>query len=146
MTQLNNLKNTTRPAKRSKTLGRGPGSKRGKTCGRGIKGEGARSGHKQRYGYQGGGVPLHQRTPTRGFSTARFRKRLDVINLGRIQELFEEGDTVSIDTLSKKGLIGTRSHGIKVLAKGRLSKKVKFDVVAFSKGASEKLKEAGITV
>lgn len=143
--KLETLTNSSRPAKKRKLLGRGVGSKRGKTCGRGHKGMGARSGCKSRLGYIGGGVPLHKRVPTRGFSNARFARRLDVINLGQIEQVFQDGETVSIESLREKGFIKGQSNGIKVLSDGTLSKKVTFNVEAFSKGAVEKLKAAGIT-
>src|ERR1700722_4703610 len=99
MLTLDNLKNTTRPSKKRKLLGRGVGCKKGKTCGRGHKGSGARSGYKSRYGAIGGGVPLHKRLPTRGFSNAKFKRSFDVINLGEIESIYKEGETVSLETL-----------------------------------------------
>lgn len=143
--KLDTLKNTTRPYKRRKIVGRGPGSKRGKTSGRGQKGMGARSGYQTRQGYVGGGVPLHKRVPTRGFSNARFACKLDVVNLGQIDVMYSDGETVSLETLREKGFIKGQSNGIKVLADGKLSKNVSFQVEAFSTGAKEKLKEAGIS-
>ena len=142
--KLESLSNASRPIKRRKLLGRGPGSKHGKTCGRGQKGMGARSGYKKRLGYVGGGVPLHKRVPTRGFSNARFARKLDVINLDQIETIYKDGEVVSLESLRERGYIKGQSNGIKVLANGTLSKKVTFQVEAFSKGAKEKLKEAGI--
>lgn len=146
MTQLESLKNTSRPYKRRKLLGRGVGCKKGKTCGRGHKGAGARSGYKRRHGTVGGGVTLHKRVPTRGFSNVTFQKKLDVINLGEIEAIFNEGETVSCETLREKGFLRGNSHGIKVLAKGELSKKVKFQVEALSESAKAKLAERGISI
>lgn len=144
-TTLHSLKNSSRPHKRRKLLGRGPGSGLGKTCGRGQKGDGARSGYKRRYGYIGGGVPVHKSTPTRGFSNVRFARKLDVVNLDQIEAMYNEGECVSLETLKEKGFLKGHSHGIKVLANGKLSKKVTFQVEAFSKAAEAKLKELGIT-
>jgi len=143
--KLQSLSNVSRGWKRRKLLGRGPGSKRGKTCGRGQKGMGARSGCKKRLGYIGGGVPLHKRVPTRGFSNARFACKLDVINLAQIDVIYKDGETVSLESLREKGFLKGRSNGIKVLANGTLSKKVTFQVEGFSEGAKEKLKEVGIS-
>ncbi len=143
--KLESLSNCSRGTKKRKLLGRGTGSKRGKTCGRGHKGMGARSGYKTRRGYVGGGVPLHKRVPTRGFSNARFARRLDVINLDQIEAIYQEGEVVSLESLKDKGFLSGQSNGIKVLANGKLSKKVTFQVEAFSKGALDKLKEAGIS-
>lgn len=142
--KLESLANTSRPHKRRKLRGRGPGSKLGKTSGRGQKGMGARSGYQTRPGYVGGGVPLHKRIPTRGFSNARFACKLDVVNLGQIDLLYKDGEIVNLETLKEKGFLKGQSHGIKVLSSGKLSKKVSFQVEAFSIEAKEKLKEAGI--
>ncbi len=139
VTKLEALQNTAAVRKRRKLLGRGPGSGKGKTCGRGHKGAGARSGYKVRLGTEGGGVPLHRRVPTRGFSNARFRKALDVINLGLIEVMFKDGEVVSEETLRAKGFIRGKTHGIKVLGHGELKKKVTFEGVAISSGAKKKL-------
>lgn len=143
--KLESLKNTSRPYVKPKLLGRGVGCKKGKTCGRGHKGDKSRSGYKRRYGNIGSGVPLHRKVPTRGFSHAKFKKVLDVINLEQIEQIFKDGETVSLDSLRDKGFIKGNSHGLKILGKGTLSKKVKFDVVAISESAKEKLKSAGIS-
>ncbi len=144
--KLENLQNTARPGKRRKLLGRGPGSGLGKTSGRGHKGMGARSGYKTRQGYVGGGVPLHRRLPTRGFSNARFTFRYDVINLGQLDSIYEDGEEVSLETLRKKGYLKGASKGVKVLAHGELTKKVTFKVEALSSSAKEKLKKLNIDV
>jgi large subunit ribosomal protein L15 len=144
--RLDSLKNSSRPYKRRILVGRGPGSRRGKTSSRGQKGMGARSGYQTREGYEGGGVPLFKRLPTRGFSNARFRRKFDVINLDQIEKMYRDGETVSLETLKQKGYIKGRSHGIKVLGKGSLLKKVTFQVEAMSKSVQEKLKKAGISI
>ncbi len=146
MIELHNLKNTSRFKKRTKLLGRGPGSGSGKTSGRGNKGAGSRSGYKTRAGKIGGGVPLHRQVPTRGFSNALFKRSLNAINLETIERLYFDGEIVSLETLRQKGYLKGDSYGIKVLGKGTLSKKVSFKVEAFSTGAKEKLKIAGIEV
>jgi large subunit ribosomal protein L15 len=143
---LDTLQNSCRPYKRRKLLGRGPGSRRGKTSARGQKGMGARSGYQTRAGYEGGGVPLFKRLPTRGFSNAPFARKWDVINLDQIDKLYQDGETVSLETLREKKYIKGASQGVKVLANGTLSKKVSFQVEAISDSAKEKLKQAGITV
>ena len=137
--QLHTLKNTSRPSQKRKLLGRGPGSGKGKTCGRGQKGMGARSGCKKRHSYEGGQARLFERVPTRGFSRARFLRRLDVINLAEIEQLYQDGKTVSLETLREKNYIKGTSHGVKVLSNGSLTKKVSFQVEQMSKGALEKL-------
>lgn len=145
--ELHDLKNTSRPWKRRKLLGRGRASGHGKTCCRGTKGAGARAGYKTRPGKIGGGVPLHRQMPTRGFSNFSFRRVLDIINLETIEKIFEDGETVSLETLREKGYIkGSSSNGIKVLGKGTLTKKVLFKVEAFSESARTALEEAGIKI
>jgi large subunit ribosomal protein L15 len=142
--KLESLRNVSRPYKRRMIVGRGPGSRRGKTCRRGQKGMGARSGYQTRQGWEGGGVPLFKRLPTRGFSNARFSVKLDVINLSQIDKMYKEGETVSLETLKKKGYLKGCSNGIKVLGHGLITKKVKFQVEALSQSAKEKLEKAGM--
>ena len=144
--KLESLKNTSRPYKRRIIVGRGPGSGKGKTSRRGQKGMKARSGYQTRAGYEGGGVPLFKRLPTRGFSNARFARKLDVINLDQIDKLYSEGETVSLETLREKKFIKGSCHGVKVLGNGALTKKVAFQVEAVSESAKEKLKQAGIAI
>src|SRR4051812_42049516 len=103
MTSLDKLKNTTRPAKARKRVGRGLGSKLGKTCGRGEKGAGARAGYKRRLGKEGGNMPLFMKLPIRGFNNARFRRAYDVVNLEQLNEMFDDGETVNVDTLKERG-------------------------------------------
>lgn len=146
MIELHNLKNVSRPKKRRKLLGRGMGSGHGQTSCRGNKGAGARSGYKTRAGKIGGGVPLHRQVPTRGFSNIAFKRAFDTVNLGTIEKLYNAGETVSLESLRLKGYLKGPSNGIKVLGKGILSKKVVFKVEAFSTGAREKLKTAGMEV
>lgn len=142
MITLDKLKNTTRPYKAAKRVGRGIGSKSGKTCGRGEKGAGARSGYKRRWGKEGGNMPLFMKIPIRGFNNARFRRELHVVNLEQLQFMFEEGETVNLDTLKDRGFISGPSHGVKLLGKGELTKKLKIKVHSISSSAREKLTKA----
>jgi len=137
--KLNEMKNTKRQAPKRHRVGRGIASGFGKTCGRGTKGQGARSGYKRRYGYEGGQFRTYMKLPIRGFSNVRFRKALDSINLGQIDSMFNDGDTVSIDTLKEHGFITGKSYGLKILGKGELTKKVHIQANAISEGAREKL-------
>src|SRR5215207_4348699 len=105
MNSLDKLRNTTRPKKTRKRVGRGLGSKLGKTCGRGEKGAGARAGYKRRYGKEGGNMPLFMKIPIRGFNNARFRRAYDVVNLEQLNDIFNDGDTVSLETLRERGLV-----------------------------------------
>lgn len=144
MITLSSLQNSSRPSKRVKRVGRGPGSGLGKTCGRGEKGAGARAGYKRRWGYEGGQFRTFQKMPIRGFSNARFRKAYDVVNLGQINQVFEDGETVNADTLAERGFLSGTTYGIKLLGKGELKKKVKVEVAALSEAAREKLQHTGI--
>lgn len=142
--ELNNLQNSSRPFKKRKRVGRGMGSGLGKTCGRGHKGGGSRSGWEARARYEGGQLPLYRKLPQRGFSTLQFQKRLDIINLGQIEELFESGETVSVLTLRDKGFLKGTCYGLKILGHGELTKKVIIEASAISNSALEKLREQGI--
>lgn len=144
MMNLSNLKNTTRPFKKSKRVGRGIGSGKGKTCGRGEKGAGSRSGYKRRLGKEGGNMPLFMKTPIRGFNNARFRRELHVVNLKQLEFMFEEGEVVNLSTLKEKGFINGPSYGVKLLGTGLLTKKLNIQVHSISDGAKEKLVQAKI--
>jgi large subunit ribosomal protein L15 len=146
MKSLNTLKNASRPKKDRKRVGRGIGSGVGKTCGRGQKGAGARSGYKRRYSYEGGQARLFEKLPTRGFSRVRFQKRCDVINLDQIEEIFQDGDEVSLETLREKGFISGPSYGIKVLGNGELTRKVTIKARKISASAKAKCEASGATV
>jgi large subunit ribosomal protein L15 len=146
MITLSNLKNPSRPYKRVKRLGRGIGSKHGKTSCRGEKGAGARSGSKRRWGYEGGQFRTFMKIPERGFSNERFRRPYDVINLKQIEASFNDGEVVNAQTLADKGFLSGVTYGIKVLGNGTMSKKVKLEVAALSATAQEKLQKANIEI
>src|ERR1700704_6474605 len=105
MISLSSLTNTSRPYKRRRRVGRGPGCGLGKTCGRGEKGAGSRSGYKRRYGYEGGQFRTFMKLPIRGFSNARFRRAYDTVNLGQIQNAFQDGEVVNVQTLADRGFL-----------------------------------------
>lgn len=144
MVTLNTLKNTSRPKKARKRVGRGIGSGTGKTCGRGEKGAGSRSGYKRRWGKEGGQMPLFMKLPIRGFSNARFRREYHVINLDQIEAVFHDGETVNELSLRERGFISGKSHGVKLLGNGEITKKLKIHVHAISSSAREKLTLAKI--
>lgn len=132
------------PKKRSKRVGRGRGSKMGKTCCRGSKGMGARSGYQRRWGYEGGQMRLHMKLPKRGFSREMFRKVTETINLGMIDAFYEDGEHVNPQTLKSKGLITGRGDFLKILGDGELKKKVQISAHHYSASAKEKLEKANI--
>lgn len=144
MISLNTLKNTTRPARPRKRVGRGLGSKLGKTCGRGEKGAGSRAGAKRRWGKEGGNMPLFMKIPIRGFNNARFRRPYDVVNLQQLNVMFQDGETVTMDALRERGFISGPSHGVKLLGNGELKKKLKIQLQSISESAREKLTHAKI--
>ena len=121
--------------------GRGAGSGNGKTGGRGHKGQKARSGGKIRIGFEGGQMPLARRLPKRGFNNI-FAEPLEIINLSTLN-LFEDGDTVSAETLLEKGILKKCTFGVKVLGNGKVTKKVTVKASAFSKSAKEAIEAAG---
>ena len=145
MINLAQLTNTHRPSKKRHRVGRGMGSKCGKTCGRGSKGDKARSGYKNHFGQEGGQIPLYKKLPTRGFTNGAFKNEVFAINLGMIDKLFSDGETVTLEALQQMGFAPRRSPALKILSGGELSKKVTVMANAFSKTAEEKLKKSGIT-
>ncbi|WP_108623911.1 50S ribosomal protein L15 [Candidatus Similichlamydia epinepheli] len=129
--------------KKKLRVGRGNGS-RGTTCGRGTKGAGSRSGYKRRLGNEGGNLPFFRRFPKRGFGRGDLLKTLDVINLDQIDALFQDGDEVTLSSLRTKGFFSGPSHGLKVLGRGELTKKVSIVACKFSGSARVKLDNKGI--
>ena len=145
MITLHSISNISKPFKRRKRVGRGPGSKRGKTCCRGHKGDKSRSGYKRRHGDEGGQLPLYRKVPCRGFSNARFAKDVLAMNLDRIELSFEDGETLSIETLIEKGFLPKNTKAkLKILGRGELNKKVVIKAHHFSKSAVEKLEKQSI--
>lgn len=145
MTDLSNLKPPKGATKKRKRVGRGQGSTDGKTSGRGHKGQKARSGGNIPAYFEGGQMPLQRRVPKVGF-TNRFQKVYDIVNLADLERVFEEGDTVDAASLVEKGLARGNRDGIKILARGELSKKLTVQAHKFSRAAEEKITSAGGSV
>lgn len=145
MLTLGSLKNTSRPRKKVKRVGRGLGSGLGKTCGRGEKGAGSRSGYKRRDTYEGGQFRTYMKMPIRGFNNARFRVAYEPINLSQINSMYEDGEVVNVETLADRGFLKGRQVLLKVLGNGELTKKVTIEADAISETAKEKLHKAKIT-
>ncbi|TCO71512.1 50S ribosomal protein L15 [Rhodovulum euryhalinum] len=147
--KLNELRDNPGAAKKAKRIGRGPGSGKGKTAGRGIKGQKSRSGVAIN-GYEGGQMPLYQRLPKRGFNKPN-RKNYAVVNLGLIQKFVEEGKLdasapITEDALVASGLVRRKLDGIRVLGKGGLTVKLSIDVTGASRSAIEVVEKAGGTL
>ncbi len=144
--KLNELHDNPGATKRKKRVGRGPGSGMGKTAGRGIKGQKSRSGVAIA-GYEGGQMPLYQRLPKRGFNKPN-RKKFAVVNLGLIQKFvdakkLDAKKAITEDVLVESGLVRRKLDGIRVLAKGEVSAKLKLEVTGASKSAIEAVEKAG---
>ncbi len=139
---LDNLKPAKGATGSRKRVGRGPGSGMGKTSTRGEKGHKSRSGYRHRIGFEGGQMPLHRRIPKRGFSNARFKKEFAYVNLGTL-EAFEAGTIVTPQVLLEKGMIKKLMDGVKVLAKGNLTKALTVQAHRFSAQAQEKIASLG---
>lgn len=123
--------------------GRGAGSGNGKTAGRGHKGQNARTGGGVRPGFEGGQIPLYRRLPKRGFTNSLFKKEYAIINLETLDKLFNDGDTVSLETLLENGVVKKELNGLKVLARGEITKKLTVKAAIFSASAKEKIEAAG---
>ena len=123
--------------------GRGHGSGNGKTAGKGHKGQKARSG-APRPGFEGGQMPLYRRIPKRGF-TCRNSKQIVGINVSALNR-FEDGATVTVETMIESGLVSNPKDGVKILGNGEISKKLIVKVNACSESAKAKIEAAGGTV
>jgi large subunit ribosomal protein L15 len=125
-----------------KILGRGPGSGHGSTAGKGDKGQNARAGGGVRIGFEGGQMPLFRRVARRGFSNYPFRKRYATIKLEKLNA-FGDGETVNRESLLARRLIGTGDRLVKILAGGKLEKKLTVQVDKVSAGAQAAIEAAG---
>ena len=143
--KLNQLSDNPGAAKKRMRVARGPGSGKGKTAGRGIKGQKSRSGVAIK-GYEGGQMPLYQRLPKRGFNKPN-RKKFAVVNLGLIQKFVEAGkldaSAVTEDALVASGLVRRKLDGIRVLAKGEISTALTIAVTGASQAAVDAVAKAG---
>jgi len=144
--KLNELRDNPGATKKRMRVARGPGSGKGKTAGRGIKGQNSRSGVAIR-AYEGGQMPLYQRLPKRGFNKPN-RKEYAVVNLGLIQKFIDAGkidasELVTEEVLVSSGLLRRRRDGVRVLAKGDIAASVRITASGASKAAIEAVERAG---
>lgn len=123
-------------------VGRGTGSGKGKTAGRGGKGQTARAGYKALSIFQGGATPLVRRIPKRGFTNS-FAVRMAEVNVGDLEKKFESGAEVTPSELEALHLVRYRYDQLKVLGGGELTKKLKVSAHRFSQSAKEKIEKAG---
>ena len=148
--KLNQLAGRPGSSQQRTRVGRGIGSGKGKTGGRGGKGQTARSGVRIK-GFECGQMPLHRRLPKRGFKNTAFQLDLNEINLGRVQAAIESGaldakNPVDVDTLVKAGVLSRARAGVKLLGGGELKTKVDFTVWRASKSAIAAVEKAGGSV
>ena len=148
--KLNELSDNPGAVKERMRVGRGIGSGKGKTGGRGVKGQKSRSGVSIK-GFEGGQMPLYRRLPKRGFTNAPFRKEFATVNLGRLQEAvdakkLDAGKPVDAEALLAAGIISKVLDGVKILAKGELSAKLTIQAAKASQAAIAAVEKAGGTV
>jgi large subunit ribosomal protein L15 len=147
--KLNDISDNEGASKARMRVGRGIGSGKGKTCGRGVKGQKARTGVAVK-GFEGGQMPLHRRLPKRGFWNP-FSTDYNEVNIGRIQQAVDAGKldiagAVTVEALVAAGVVSKVRDGVKILGVGELSAKLVFEVAAASKGAVAAIEKAGGTV
>ena len=144
--RLNELRDNAGARKERIRKGRGIGSGKGKTAGRGYKGQKSRSGVAIK-GFEGGQMPLHRRLPKRGFNNI-FAKDFNEVNIGRIQKAIDAGKldakkTIDTAALIEAGVVRRARDGVRVLGRGEITAKVTVDVAGASKGAVEAIEKAG---
>lgn len=147
--KLNDLRDKDGATHSKKRLGRGIGSGSGKTAGRGVKGQKARSGVAIN-GFEGGQMPLYRRLPKRGFKNI-FAKDFNTVSLARVQaaidaKKLDAKETVTVESLIKAGVLRRAKDGVRLLGDGELKAKLAFDIAGASKTAIEKVEKAGGSV
>ena len=143
---MTTLNNTTRVKIKKMRVGRGIGSGKGKTSGRGMKGQKSRSGVAIK-SFEGGQMPLFRRLPKRGFNPIK-KDKIAIINLGKIQSLLDakriNSDTkIDLDLLKKTNIVSKSYQKIKILGSGEIKDKIDVNVDFFSKSAQKKLEKIG---
>ena len=132
--------------KRRKRIGCGESSAHGKTSCKGHKGQNARAGKGIRPGFEGGQMPLHRRLPKKGFSNVQFRDVYEVVNVGSLNDAFEDGAVINEASLRESGLVNRNCDAIKILGTGDLSRKLTIEIKSVSASAREKIEKAGGSV
>jgi len=140
---LSNLRPPRGSRHRKVRVGRGIGSKLGKTAGAGNKGQKSRKGFSRRPGFEGGQMPLHRRIPKRGFHNPGAQPGFAVLNVEMLNAAFAAGETVTPQALASRGLVHSERNGVKILGDGDLKIALTVQAQAFSKSAQEKITRAG---
>ena len=143
---LNNLFDLRKKNFTKKRVGRGIGTGKGKTSGRGHKGQKSRSGVSLK-GFEGGQTPIHRRLPKRGFKNI-FKNKFNIINLFKIQSLIDKkiiniNEEINTKTLIKRNIITKELKGIKILGSGEIKSKIKIQAIKISKSALKKIEKVG---
>ena len=139
--KLNQIRDNKGARKESMRVARGVGSGKGRTGGRGFKGQKSRTGVAIK-GFEGGQMPLQRRLPKRGFVNI-FGKEFAIVNLAALENKFEDGAVIDIEALKNAGLVSKTLDGVKVLAHGDITKKFTVKVNAYSDAAKAKIEAAG---
>src|SRR5882757_3220036 len=142
--KLSDIADNAGSRKKRMRVGRGIGSGKGKTAGRGGKGQTARSGVRIK-GFEGGQMPLHRRLPKRGFTNI-FKLDFAEINLDRLQEAIDAKETITAESLVKAGVLRRAKDGLRLLGRGELKAKLAIEVHGASKSAIAAVEKAGGTV
>ena len=144
--QLHDLAPAPGSTKNRKRVGRGHGSGHGGTSGKGDKGQASRAGGTKGPGFEGGKTPLAMRLPKLPGFKNRWRQEYDIVNVGRLDAVFADGDVVDAESLAAKGVIKSADSPVKVLGDGELKKKLTVKVDKLSSSARTKIEAAGGTV
>ncbi len=144
--KLNELRDNEGAVKDRMRVARGIGSGKGKTGGRGVKGQKSRSGVAIK-GFEGGQMPLHRRLPKRGFTNI-FAKDYNTVSVGRVQKAIDAGklnasETVTVEALKVAGVVKRVRDGVRIVANGELTAAVTFEVAGASKGAVAAIEKVG---
>jgi len=144
--KLNELRDNPGSTPSRTRVGRGIGSGKGKTGGRGVKGQKSRSGVAIK-GFEGGQMPLHRRLPKRGFTNI-FAKEYNVVSLGRVQQAIDAGKldaaaAVTVEALKAAGIVKRVKDGVRLVSDGELKAAVTFEIAGASKAAAEAVEKAG---
>ncbi len=148
--KLNEISDNAGASKSRRRVGRGIGSSKGKTGGRGVKGQKSRSGVAIK-GFEGGQMPIYRRLPKRGFSNAMFTKNYQTVSLERLQtaidaKKIDAKDTITAEMLVTAGVIRRAGDGVRILSDGEIKAKLTCEVAGASKAAIEKIEKAGGSV
>ncbi len=141
--QLQDVKPRPGAKKRRKRIGCGESSGHGKTSGKGNKGQMARAGRGIRPGFEGGQMPMHRRLPKKGFNNKQFKDVFEVVNVGELNEAFQDGSVITEAALRESGLVSRNCDFVKILGTGDLARKLTIEGAKVSASAREKIEKAG---